>query len=242
MEEVHSSPGSGQIFNDWYVHWDADELTVLKEPVGHVFPLIASVIDSQLNAPQGSRFQNSILMVLWNRLRLFNSFQSTLSDYWRGVADPFVNRDYARFGMSLPRAALDGRRLLADVFRRYYGRLAVVPGTYASQPLILTGRYLLEHRVAEHLPAFLRRGPFAGFDDVPLRMDIDCIQAVGKKALWPLFEAKAPLSEWVDFSVLERDFQTIMHSREDIRPLRRLQVVQTLAYRLLGSQVWKVAS
>jgi hypothetical protein len=39
----------------------------------------------------------------------------------------------------------------------------------------------------------------------------------------------------VDIEQLERDYQTIMRSREDIRPLRRLQSVQTLAYRLINS-------
>ena len=147
-----------------------------------------------------------------------------------------MNREYARFAMSLPRAALDNRRLLADVYRRYYGRLAVIPGTYAKDPFILTGKYLVKRRIVEHLPAPLHHGPFAGFDDVPLRMDMDCVQAAGKDALWPLFDAWDQLSEWLDVDLLEQAYQTIMRSKDDIRPLRKLQSAQTLAYRLLVPQ------
>jgi hypothetical protein len=129
----------------------------------------------------------------------------------------------------------ENRHLLADVFRRYYGRLAVIPGTYASQPFILTGKYLLKHRIVEYLPASLHHGPFAGFDDVPLRMDIDCIQATGKDSLWPIYDAWDQLGEWLDVSQLEQAYQVVMSSAEDIRPLRKLQSVQTLAYRLLNN-------
>ncbi len=72
-----------------------------------------------------------------------------------------------------------------------------------------------------------------GFDDVPLRMDIDCIQATGKESLWPLFDAWEQLSEWLDVDKLEQAYQAVMRSRDDIRPLRKLQSAQTLAYRLL---------
>jgi hypothetical protein len=136
--------------------------------------------------------------------------------------------------MSLPRAALDNRRLLGDVYRRYYGRLAVIPGTYANEPMILTGRYLLNRRVAKRLPKSLRHGPFAGYENIQLRMDIESIQASSKASLWPLFETTEQLSNWLDINQLERDYQTLVKSKKDIKPLRRLQSVQTLAYRLIN--------
>jgi hypothetical protein len=137
--------------------------------------------------------------------------------------------------MSLPRAVHENRRLLADVFRRYYGRLAVIPGTYARDPFILTGKYLVKRRIVTHLPAPLHHGPFAGFDDVPLRMDIDCIQATGKDSLWPIYNAWDQLGEWLDVSQLELAYQAVMSSADDIRPLRKLQSTQALAYRLLNN-------
>ena len=86
--------------------------------------------------------------------------------------------------------------------------------------------------MASLLPVF-HRGPLIGFGNIPLRMDIASIQFGGRDSLWPLFETKDQLSKWLEFSLLERDFQTVMQSQEDIRPLRRLQSVQTLAYRLI---------
>ncbi|MBI5702050.1 MAG: hypothetical protein HZC39_00840 [Chloroflexi bacterium] len=97
----------------------------------------------------------------------------------------------------------------------------------------MTGRYLLNQRIARRLPSFLRRTFFTGFENVPLRMDVASLQLSGKPALWPLYDAQEQISQWLDFSQLERDFQTVMTSDEDIRPLRRLQSAQTLAYRLL---------
>ncbi|GAB4458447.1 MAG: hypothetical protein Kow0070_12100 [Anaerolineales bacterium] len=219
---------------DWYLHWGVEELPQLLRnfPLDETLQEVHEEIRGKIARLPGSQFIKNILFELWSRQRLFTSFQANLASYWNGVTTPFLNRAYARFSMSLPRAVLENRKLLADVFRRYYGKLATIPGTYASEPFIRTGHYILRRRLVEHLPAPLHRGPFAGFDDVPLRLDIDCIQATGKQALWPLFESLQELSQWLDVSLLEREYQTIKRSNQDIRPLRRLQSVQTLAYRL----------
>ena len=234
LTEVHASKGSCQIYDDWHVHWTVNDIpSLIKLPVADAMFELASAIENQINAFSGSRFQSLLYLELWSRQRYFTYFQSTLSDYWRGVATPFLDREYARFCMSLPRAALDNRRLLMDVFRRYYGRLAVIPGTYANDPMILTGRYLINRRIAKDLPKRLRYGPFAGFENVQLRMDSEAIQFTGRNALWPLFDQMKKLAEWINVDQVERDYQVLMKSKEDILPLRRLQAVQTLAYRLL---------
>jgi hypothetical protein len=229
----HGSGRKYQLEIDWYCHWLPEELrSHARFPLGEALEANADAYKNQLEALPGAFYQKIQLLELTNRQQHFTSFQSTVSDYWRGVAAPFLNRAYARFCLSLPRLALEDRRLLAHVFRRYYGRLAVIPGTYAPDPLIRTGKYLLLRRIASLLAPVFHRGPLKGFQDVPLRMDIESVQNSGQQALWPLFEAREKLSEWLDFSQLERDFQTVMASKEDIRPLRRLQSVQTLAYRL----------
>ncbi|HXF85237.1 MAG TPA: hypothetical protein VNK49_07590 [Anaerolineales bacterium] len=226
----------GAVFykRDWYLHWGVEELSGLMKdfPLEEVLLELANEVKQTFTRLPGAEFSKNILLALWSRQRFFTSFQSNLISYWSGVATPFLNRAYARFSLSLPRAVFEHRRLLGDVFRRYYGKLAVIPGTYGSEPFIRTGRYILRRRIVEHLPALLHHGPFAGFDDVPLRMDIDCVQAVGKQALWPLFDTLQELSRWLDVCLLEREYQALQHSSEDIRPLRRLQSVQTLAYRL----------
>jgi hypothetical protein len=230
---VHANR-SYQIEDDWYSSWAAKDFKpAAKYNIEDALERNADNIKEQMDAFFGARFQKLIFLELWNRQRLFTSYQSKLLDYAMGVATPFLNRALARFCLSLPRVALDHRRLMGDVFRRYYGNLAVIPGTYAQAPYKLTGRHLIKRRVAASLPPALHIGPLKGMTDVPLRMDIESVQATGKAALWPLFEVWEKLSAWLDVEQLARDFETIMKSKEDNRPLRRLQAAQTLAYRLL---------
>ena len=234
IDEAHFSR-SYQLENDWYCHWLPDDIrSHARFPFKDALEANAEELKRQLDTLPGARYQRLQLLELRNRQRHFTSFQSTLSDYWRSVANPFMNRAYARFCLSIPRLALDNRQLLSGVFRRYYGRLAVIPGTYAQEPYILTGKYLILRKIAGALVPAFHRGPLRGFGNVQLRMDIHSVQSSGRKALWPLFENLDRLSSWVNVDVLERDFQTIMLSQDDIRPLRRLQSVQTLAYRLMG--------
>ena len=66
-----------------------------------------------------------------------------------------MSRDYARFCLSIPRMALDNRQLLSGIFRRYHGRLAVIPGTYAQEPFIFTGKSLFFGKLqAPYFPPF----------------------------------------------------------------------------------------
>jgi hypothetical protein len=127
---------------------------------------------------------------------------------------------------------LDNRRLLGDVFRRYYGRLAVIPGTYADEPFIVTGRYLLRRRVATHIPIAMHQGLLGGFGNIQLRMDMIGMRTAGQKALWPIHETRNQLDEWLDVRQVEQAYQDVTNNLNDIRPLRKLQSVQAFAYRL----------
>jgi hypothetical protein len=64
-------------------------------------------------------------------------------------------------------------------------------------------------------------------------MDIECVQAPGWKALWPLDAARGLLDEWLDTTQLDVAYNEAMSSTADMRPLRRLQSVQTFAWWLL---------
>jgi hypothetical protein len=234
LDAVHKGRRSYQLEGDWYCHWTADEVrSHVKFPLTDALEANADELKRQVDSLPGAVYQKFQLLELRNRQRHFTSFQSTLSDYWRGVANPFMNRDYARFCLSIPRMALDDRLLLSGVFRRYYGRLAVIPGTYAPEPYILTGKYLVLRKIAGLLLPAFRQGPLKGFGSVQLRMDIASVQATGREALWSLFDVRERLADWLNVDQLERDFETIMRSRKDIRPLRRLQSAQALAYRLI---------
>lgn len=232
---VHASGRSFHVNSYWACHWTASELqSCAKFPLKDALEANADEFKRQLDARDGAFYQRVQFLSLWNRQRFFTNFQSTLSDYWCGVANPFMNREYARFCLSIPRTALDDRKLLCDVYRRYYGSLAVIPGTYAQDPYILTGKYLVMRRIANLLPAAFYRGPLKGFGNAELRMDIHSIQATGKEALWPIFDVWDHLREWIDVDRLNTEYQAVMNSAEDIRPLRKLQSIQTLAYRLLN--------
>ena len=234
LDDVHSKGRSFQLESDWYCHWTVDELrSNAKFPLVEALEANADELKKQIDSLPGSFYQKMQLLELWNRQRHFTSFQSILSDYWRGVGNPFMDRAYARFCMSIPRAVLDNRRLLSGVFRRFYGKLAVIPGTYAPDPFILTGRYLILRKFANTLPPAFHRGLLKGFGNVQLRMDITSVQASGGEALHPLFDVLNRLSTWVNVNQLEQDYKMIMNSNKDIRPLRRLQSMQALAYRLV---------
>lgn len=231
---LHSASKCYQLENDWYTFWSAESIpSLLKFPVGDAMEINANEFKRQLDSLPGAWHQKLIFLQIWNRQHLFSSFQAILSDYWRGVGTPFIDREYAKFCLSLPRAALDHRRLLKDVYRRYYGRLAVIPGTYADEPLIRTGSYLLKKRFAKLLHHSLQSHVLFSHSQVPLRMDMESLQASGKASLWPIYDTWDKLSEWVNVDQIEQAYQTIMLSTKDVRPHRQLQAIQTLAFRLL---------
>jgi hypothetical protein len=235
LSELHRSRKVvDQVGSDWYVFWKSDELrSLMKVAIDEAIEVNVAEIKKMMDNVLGAYYQKLQFLELWGRQHLFTSYQATLLDYWRGAATPFLNRAYARFCLSLPRLILDDRHLQGEVFRRYYGKLAVIPGTYAKDPFILTGKYLVKRRAVDILPSSMHIGSLKGFANKPLRMDIESIQTCGREALWPLFNRMDQLSKWLDVNQLERDFQTLMRTKEDVLPLRRLQSAQTLAYRLL---------
>ena len=230
----HAKLDNYQMASEWYSCWQVGDLrAVLKAPHEEALEMNRHEIKNMIDGISGAFYQKMVLLEAWNRQRMFTSFQTVLKDYWGGVGTPYLNREYARFCLSLPRAVMDERRLMADVFRRYFGKLAVIPGTYAKDPYILTGRYLILRRLAKWLRPVFHRGPLRGFGNVQLRLDTHSVRATGKAGLWPLFENLDQLAEWFDVDQLEKDYRMVTRSIEDIRPLRRLQAVQTLAYRLM---------
>ncbi len=230
---IHTRARSYHLQDGPYVHWTETELrTLMRTDVAGALEANAEELASQFRSLPGAAFQRVQFMETWGRQRMFGSFQTSVSDCWNGVAVPFMNREYARFCMSLPLAALGHRRLLAEVFRRHYSRLSAIPGTYGSEPYRLTGRYLLRRRAAGLTPRWLRRRVFPGIDEVPLRLDVGSVRALGTKALWPIYQTLPQLANWLDVTQIERQVRRIMTEEEDLRPLRKLQSIQALAYRL----------
>ena len=220
---------------DGWIHWSMEELkSLLKISIDEALERVATEMQALLDAIPGAWFQRLMFLDLWNRQRRFICYQPTMYDYWRGVATPFCNRDYARFCLSLPLLALEGRRLQKEMFRRYYRELAEIPGTYGALPLALSRRYVLKRGVAELLPRTLRRGPLREFSPGSETMDQDCVRASGQIALWPIYKAKERLADWLEMTRVLAAHNAAAHG--DLQAMRKLQAVQTLAYRLLGDR------
>lgn len=218
-----------------YIHWRVEELKELvRFPIDQALEEIADLIESETRSINDHWFQNLRFITLWGRQNHFTYFQSMLSDYYRGVATPYLNRAYARFCLSLPRAILDERRLQIDMMRRYYPRIMSIGGTYAPEPAILTGSYLLKRRAAKALPVGLAKRLLPEFAATQhIKTDITSMRAGGRAATWPIPEKSALLAEWLDMNRIDEAYRLALGG--DIVGVRKLQSVQAFAYRLSGA-------
>ena len=229
---LHSlSQRSYQIHPDGYLHWLPTEVRALfKRNVDDAFDQLAAEIEKQSNAVPGPWFQRLRFLTLWGRQRHFTSFSSTLADHYRGVCTPFLDRTYARFCLSLPRVALEERRLQADLFRRHYRSIATIPVAPTNELLVTNGTHILRRRIARHLPTRALRGPFRDFNPAPLSRDGECMRAAGQAALWPIYDVWHSLGEWFNMDqIVSACERAIAGEHESIR---KVQAIQALAYRL----------
>lgn len=225
-----NSDGCVPLTNRW-VHWTAEQVQGLfKFPIDEAIGQVAAKIEEEISAVEGALYQRLMFLDFWNRQRMFIYYQPTMYDYWRGVATPFFNVEYARFCLSLPLLALEDRRLQREMLRSFYPKLASIPGTYAPRPLTLTGRYLLKLGIARCLPKALCFGPLREFNPTPNTLEPDCMRAARELSLWPIYEVWERLSEWLNMNMV-RDAITAA-TRGDLQAVNKLEAVQTLAYRL----------
>lgn len=217
---------------DAYIHWSVNDVQkLLKFPTNEALETLRLEIKKEIDILDGPWFQRLRFLTLWGRQHYFTYFQSMLSDYWRGVATPFLNRDYAQFCLSLPRAALDGRRLQRDMFSYYLGSAARIPVSYYKKPLIFNGQFFLKRKLASMLPKSVLFGPLQEFNPSLMSLDGACVQNGGRETLWPLYEVWNDLQSWLDMELLEN---AVNKARErDVRALKKLQSVQAFAYRLM---------
>jgi hypothetical protein len=221
-----------QTVEDGYLHWKVNEIgKLLKMDTSEALEKIATEIDSARTLMPGPWYQRIRFLTLWGRQRHFTYFQTKLEDYWFGAETPYLNRSYARFCLSLPRAALDHRTLQGEMLKRYYGKIAVIPGSFSPEPLVTSGRYLLTRRIMRALPASLRKGPFRDFSLVPLSRDAVSVRTSGDAAIWPIRETWKQLGDWMDLDLIEQEYQAALAG--NIKSVRKLQSIQTLAFRLM---------
>jgi hypothetical protein len=230
--ETHTSKVPYQITTDGYLHWQLNELRALmNDPIDEPLHEIATAVDELRESIPGAAFQQLKYLVLWGRQRHFTYFQSLMSDYWKGVSTPYLNRGYARFSLALPKVVIDDRVLQQAMLARYYPTLAAIPGTYARQPALLTGSYLLKQRIANYLPDSVAQSVFPGLYRTKPNSDVDCVRHDHKKAFYPLFEKLDHLENWMNRETIEETYQQIV-TQSDSRAIRKLQSIQTLAFRI----------
>jgi hypothetical protein len=223
-----------QTLPDGYLHWYVKEIRPLfKIEVADALEELAVEIERQNKAVPGPLYQRLRFLNLWGRQRHFTYFSSMLNDYWHGVSTPYLNRAYARFSFSLPRPVLEERRLQADVFRRYYPKLAAIPLSYTNKPACYNGSYLLKRRIARRLPKSFLLGPLRGFNPSSKSMDGECVKNTGKAALWPIYDVWDRLGDWFHMHFIEAACKQA--EAGDLRSVRRLQSIQAFAYRLIYS-------
>jgi hypothetical protein len=72
---------------------------------------------------------------------------------------------------------------------------------------------------------------FPGLYRTKVFPDIQCVVRDGKESFFPVFGRLNSLSRWMKADVIEKTYQKIV-SKNDIKAIRKLQSIQTLAYRL----------
>lgn len=218
---------------NWTYFQEEEVRQLFRAPVQDALEQIADEIERQKQAAPGSWQQKLFFVTMWGRQSHFTYFQSTLSDYWSGIATPFLNREYALFCANLPRAALDDRRLQIDMMKRYYSKVMTIPGSYAAEPAIVTSSYLLKRKLSNRLPGKIGLRLFPEiFRARNYRADIAAVQKHRQAALWPIPEARDRLGEWMRLEQVDQMVQNALGG--DIRALRKLQTIQPLAYRLMS--------
>lgn len=220
-----------RLTDKWYM-WSLDELrAVMRGPVDDAVASIEEELQREYDSVPGAHFQKIWMVFEWSHVFGFSYYQPMMYDYWKGVGTPFVDRRMARFTLSLPRLALEGRRLQTEMFRRHLPSVAGLPVSFLGMPFKLTRSYLMRRGVAEALPRPLRRGPLREFDPLRNTLDQDAIRAGGKAALWPIYDVWERLDRWIDTAAVAAAHRDAEGG--DLQAVNRLEAVQALAFRLL---------
>ncbi|HWS87101.1 MAG TPA: asparagine synthase C-terminal domain-containing protein [Pyrinomonadaceae bacterium] len=217
-----------RLMDKWQCCSIEDARRLLKAGFSDALDAINAELGAQESAIPGSLFQRAWLIFQWNHVFGFSYYQPMMYDYWKGVGTPFMNRSLAQFCLSLPRCALDNRRLQKEMLRRYYPSMALIGGTF-GEVIQKGGKYLVKQRVALKLPTQLRRGPFQEFspDIGSNTIQTDALQAHGEDSLWPVNEVRQRMSDWFNMDVLEQTYDRAASGDE--AAYLRLRPIQAIA-------------
>ncbi|MBE9114502.1 hypothetical protein IQ249_01210 [Lusitaniella coriacea LEGE 07157] len=181
--------------------WSLNEIrTLFKKPIDEAIQQVSTTLEREMKSIDGSWFQSLMMLDLRQRQRLYISYQPIMYDYYLGVSTPFLNRAYANFCLSLPRTVLEDRRLLKEMYRRYYPNLASISGGCAkNEAMRMTDRYVMKRIIARKLPSKLRLGLFQEFADAPSAVNLGkVLKNSGDKSVPFSLKALHLLDSWFD--------------------------------------------
>lgn len=217
---------------DKWCMWDVQGLRDAFRPgIDGALEEIESELQRDYDAVPGAPYQKMWMVFEWSHVFGFSFYQPMMYDYWKGVSTPFVDRELARFTLSLPRLALEGRRLQVEMFKKHLPKVAGLPVTFLGMPFKLSKNYLVRRGLGEVLPKPFRRGPLREFNPSRNTLEQDSIRSGGKSALWPIYEAGNRLDRWIDMGRVTSAHNAAVAG--DLQAVNRLEAVQALALRLL---------
>jgi hypothetical protein len=211
--------------------WEMCSIQVVHKLIvcglGDTLEVIEHKLQQQKDSIDGSLYQKIWLVFQWNHVFGFSYYQPMMYDYWKSVGAPYVNRSLADFCLSLPRCALDHRRLQKDMLRRHYPDMAKIGGTF-GEPLIRSGRYYLKRAVARRLPHWLRIPGLREFATTGNQIQTNALQTWGEQSLWPLNEIRQDLGSLFNLDYLDRIYQRASAGNE--KAYNQLRPIQSVAW------------
>ena len=220
-----------QRFTDKWRLWSDDSLRcVLRFDPSTAFEELDNELNQQFADLDGEAYQRLWVLFQRNHVARFSSYQPSLLDTWVDTRSPFVNREMARFALSLPRAALDNRRLQLAAFRLQYPRLATIPGTYDNEPIAPSGRHYVRRTIADVVPSRLHVGPLREFNPSPNVADQRSLRSDEVGATVPIGETLERLAEWLRPEAVRGVVR--LARQGSLTAMSKVQAVQALAIAL----------
>lgn len=210
--------------------WPQDELASLVTFDTHaVHSELAELLQADINSYPGADFQRMLYFDLWHRQRRLIFYQPMMYNYYACLAAPFVDRTYAAFWLSVPRAVLTRRLLQKEMLRSHLPKLAAIGGSFHKRPLQMSLRYHLLDLVANLLPRAWRVGPLREWNPRDNTSNEECFHTHPERSLWPIREVRDALDELFNGQVLDR---TIRRAQAfDRQACLQIAAVQPIALR-----------
>jgi hypothetical protein len=218
-------------FLGYGLYWDSSSLEELlgfnlepyKEEIEQIFQSqLIKVVD-------WPNYQKMNIVDLWNRQKRFIYYQPEMYNYFGKERSPFMQRDYARFCMSLPDTFLWKRNLQIEMLEKYWPAMGRIGSTFTQRKGIDRKWHGLRQTIAEHLPKEIR--PLVGITSVNL-MSIDCIRQRGMDVFFPISN-RIDLIDVINTKVVGRIVQSALKGSK--RDYMKIVAIQPIIYRLLNN-------